>query len=127
MSNAAVLHEGHLVKIVPVPEAAGAGAASVGATQPGFGVSIVPVHYTSAASVARMAENFLTRPGAIRADAARNLLLIQGTSTERQNALDVGATLDVEWLRNQPVGVYPLKATAAETMIQDLERTFEAS
>jgi general secretion pathway protein D len=127
MSNAAVLREGNLVKIVPVPEAAGAGTASVGAAQPGFGVSIVPIHYTSAASVAKMAENFLTRPGAIRADPARNILLVQGTSTERQNALDVIATLDVEWLRNQSVGVYPLKATAPETMIQELERIFQTS
>jgi general secretion pathway protein D len=127
MSNAALLREGNLVRIVPVPEAAGAGPASAGAAQPGFGVSIVPIHYTSAASVARMAENFLTRPGAIRADPARNILLIQGTSTERQNALDVIATLDVEWLRNQSVGVYPLKATAPETMIQELERIFQTS
>jgi general secretion pathway protein D len=127
MSNAALLREGSLVKIVPVPEAAGAGIASGGAAQPGFGVSIVPIHYTSAASVAKMAENFLTRPGAIRADPVRNILLVQGTSTERQNALDVIATLDVEWLRNQSVGVYPLKATAPETMIQELERIFQTS
>jgi general secretion pathway protein D len=127
MSNAAVLREGNLVKIVPVPEAAGAGGASMGAAQPGFGVSIVPLHYTSAASVARMAENFLSRPGAIRADQARNMLLIQGTGTERQSALDVIATLDVEWLRNQSVGVYPLKSTTPETMIQELEHIFQTS
>src|SRR6516162_3733958 len=72
-----------------------------------------------------MAENFLSRPGAIRADAARNLLLIQGTSIERQSALDVIATFDVEWLRNQSVGVYPLKSTSPETMIQELEKVFQ--
>ena len=95
MSSAAVVREGNLVKIIPIPEAAGAGAVSAGAGQPGFGVSVVPLHYTSAASVARMTENFLSRPGAIRADQARNLLLIQGTSVERQSALDVIATFDV--------------------------------
>ena len=35
------------------------------------------------------------------------------------------ATFDVEWLRNQSVGVYPLKSTTPETMIRDLERIFE--
>ena len=100
---------------------------SVGSAQPGFGVSVVALRYTSAASVAKMAENFLTRPGAIRADQARNILLIQGTGAERQSALDAIASLDVEWLRNQSVGIYPLKSTAPETMIQELERIFETS
>ncbi len=126
MSSAAVVHEGNLIKIIPVPEAAGAGSMSAGAGQPGFGVSVVPLRYTSAASVARMAENFLSRPGAIRADPARNLLLVQGTSVERQSALDVIATFDVEWLRNQSVGVYPLKSTTPETMIAELEKLFQA-
>jgi general secretion pathway protein D len=125
MSSAAVVRDGNLVKIIPVPEAAGAGRVSVGAAPPGFGVSVVPLRYTSAASVARMAENFLSRPGAIRVDQARNLLLVQGTSAERQSALDVIATLDVEWLRNQSVGVYPLKSTTPETMIAELERIFQ--
>jgi general secretion pathway protein D len=31
----------------------------------------------------------------------------------------------VEWLRNQSVGVYPLKSTSPETMITELERIFE--
>ncbi len=127
MSNAAVLREGGVVKIVPLPEAAGAGAVSLGAGQPGFGVSVVPLRYASATSIARMAENFLSRPGAIRADQARNILLVQGTSAERQSAIDVIASFDVEWLRNQSVGVYPLKSTTPETMIQELERIFETN
>jgi general secretion pathway protein D len=127
MSNAAVLHDGDLLKIVPVPEASGAGAVSIGAGQPGFGVSVVPLHYTSATTVAKMAENFLSRPGAIRADQARNVLLIQGTAAERQSAIDVVATFDVEWLRNQSVGIYPLKSTQPETMIQELDRIMEAN
>jgi general secretion pathway protein D len=126
MSNAAVIHEGSLLKIVPIPEAAGAGRVAAGAGQPGFGVAVAPLHYTSATSVARLAENFLTRPGAIRADQARNLLLVQGTSVERQSALDMIASFDVEWMRGQSVGVYPLKSTTPEIMIQELDRIFQA-
>ena len=125
MSNAAVVHEGNLLKIVPVPEAAGAGAVAAGAGLPGYGVSIVPLHYTSATSVAKLAENFLTRPGAIRADQARNLVLIQGTSLERRSALEAIASFDVEWMRGQSVGVYPLKSTTPEIMIQELDRIFQ--
>ena len=127
MSNAALVREGNLVKIVPVAEAGGSGGASFGAGQAGYGVSIVPLRYASAATVSKMAENFLSKPGAIRVDTARNLLLIQGTGPERRSALDVVASFDVEWLRNQSVGVYPLKATAPETMIHELERIFESN
>ena len=127
MQNAAIVRSGDLVKIVPMPEAGAGGAISVGAGEPGFGVSLVPLRYTSASTVAKTAESFLSRPGAIRVVQSRNLLLIQGTTAERQAALDVVATFDVEWLQNQSVGVYPLKSTSPETMIGELERVFETS
>jgi general secretion pathway protein D len=124
MSNAAIVRSGNLVKIVPLPEAS-ADSSVEGAGEPGFGVSLVPLRYTSAETVAKTAESFLARPGSIRVVPSRNLLLIQGTTAERQAALDMVATFDVEWLRNQSVGVYPLKSTSPETMIAELERIFE--
>lgn len=126
-SSVAVVREGSIIKIVPVSDAVGSGRTNIGAGQPGYGVSVVPLHYTSATAIARIAENFLSRPGAIRADDARNLVLIQGTAPERQTALDMIATFDVEWLRNQSVGVYPLKTTSPETMIRELDRIFESN
>jgi general secretion pathway protein D len=127
MQNAAIVHEGKFVKIVPISDAATHASISVGAGEPGFGVSVVPLRYVSAATVAKTTENLLTRTGAIRVDQARNLLLVQGTESEREAALDVISTFDVEWLRNQSVGVYPLRSTSPETMIQELERIFEVS
>ncbi len=127
MSNAAIVKTGNLVKIVPIADASASGAISAGAGEPGFGVSLVPLRYTSAATVAKTAESFLSRPGSIRVVPSRNLLLIQGTTGERQAALDVISTFDVEWLRNQSVGVYPLKSTSPETMIGELERIFETA
>src|SRR5215467_8642550 len=127
MQNAVIVRDGKLMKIVPVADAAGHTPISVGAGEPGFGVSIVPLHYISAATVAKTAENMLARPGAIRVDTARNLLLIQGTASEREAALDVVSTFDVDWLRNQSVGFFPHKSTSPETMIEELERVFETS
>jgi general secretion pathway protein D len=124
MSNAVIVRSGNLMKIVPLPEGS-AGGSFDGAGEPGFGVSLVPLRYTSAETVAKTAESFLARPGSIRVVPSRNLLLIQGTTAERQAALDMVATFDVEWLRNQSVGVYPLKSTSPETMIGELERIFE--
>jgi general secretion pathway protein D len=125
MQNAAIVHDGKLVKIVPLPDAPGHSPVSAGLGEPGFGISVVPLRYISAATIAKTAENMLTRQGAIRVDQARNLLLIAGTTAEREAALDMVSTFDVEWLRNQSVGVYPLKSTSPETMIEELERVFE--
>jgi len=127
MQNAAIVHEGNFVKIVPITEAAAHTSISMGAGLPGFGVSVVPLRFVSAASIAKTAENLLARAGAIRVDQARNLLLVQGTASERAAAIDVISTFDVEWLRNQSVGVYPLKSTSPETMIRELERVFETA
>ena len=55
MQNAAIVHEGKFVKIVPMADAAGQAAVSVGAGEPGFGVSVVPLRYTSATTVAKTA------------------------------------------------------------------------
>ncbi len=125
MQNAAIVHDGKFIKIVPLPEAPGHGSVNVGAGEPGFGISVVPLKYISAATVAKTAENMVARQGAIRVDPARNLLLIQGTTSEREAALDLVSTFDVEWLRNQSVGVYPLKSTSPETMITELQRVFD--
>ncbi|MGB8629534.1 MAG: secretin N-terminal domain-containing protein, partial [Xanthobacteraceae bacterium] len=101
MQNAALVHDGSFVKIVPLGDAAAHASVSVGAGEPGFGVSVVPLRYVSATTVAKTTDNLLGRPDAIRVDAARNLVFVQGTASERSAAIDVISTFDVEWLRNQ--------------------------
>jgi general secretion pathway protein D len=66
-------------------------------------------------------------PALFAVDQARNVLLIQGTAAEREAALGVITTLDVEWMRNQSVGLYPLKSTAPETMIRELDKVFDTA
>jgi general secretion pathway protein D len=127
MQNAALVHDGSFVKIVPLGDAAAHASVSIGAGEPGFGVSVVPLRYVSATTVAKTADNLLGRPDAIRVDSARNLVFVQGTASERSAAIDVISTFDVEWLRNQSVGVYPLKSTSPESMIQELDKVFETA
>jgi general secretion pathway protein D len=85
MSNAAVVHEGNLVKIVPIAEAAGTGAVNIGAGQAGFGVSIVPLHYTAATTIAR--RRSFSRDQAPSRLIKEEISLIRGTG-RRQAALD---------------------------------------
>lgn len=127
MSNAGLVRDKNLIRIVPLPETAGSGKVTMlGSGEAGFGVTIVPLRYVSATTVSKTAENFMARPGAIRVDQARNVILVQGTSAERQTAIDMISTFDVEWLRDQSVGIYPLKSTSAETLIRELEKMFDS-
>ncbi|HEY2531546.1 MAG TPA: type II secretion system secretin GspD [Xanthobacteraceae bacterium] len=125
MQNAALVRDHGFVKIVPLTDAPAHASISIGAGEPGFGVSVVPLRYVSATSVAKTADNLLGRADAIRVDQQRNLLLVRGTASERQAAIDVISTFDVEWLRDQSVGVYPLRSTSPDSMIQELQKVFE--
>jgi len=127
MSNDVLIRQGNMYKIAPAQEATGLGSVETGASQPGFGVSIIPLRFASAAGLAKTAEGFLSRQGAVRADPTRNILLVQGTQAERQAVLDISRSFDVEWLRHQSVGIYPLKTTAPDIMVKELERIFETS
>jgi general secretion pathway protein D len=124
LSNAAIVRDHDIVRIMPANDAGGTGPATFGAAQPGFGVTIAPLRYASAAAIVKTAENFLVRPGAIRADTARNFVLIQGSTNERRAALEMIAGFDVEWMRNQSVGVYPLKASSPDAVIRELDQIF---
>ncbi|BBU63766.1 type II secretion system protein GspD (plasmid) [Methylosinus sp. C49] len=125
MSNAALVRDHDVIRIMPISEANGAGPVAFGVDQPGFGVTIVPLRYTSAAALMKAAENFVSRPNMIRADTARNFILVQGSTNERHAVLSMIAGLDVEWMRNQSVGVYPLKSTSPATLVRELEQIFE--
>jgi len=127
MSNDVLIRQGNMYKIAPMQEATGLGAVESGASQPGFGVTIIPLRYASAAGLAKTAEGFLSRQGAVRADPTRNILLVQGTQAERQAVLDMAKGFDVEWLRHQSVGIYPLKTTSPDIMTKELDRIFSTA
>ena len=61
----------------------------------------------SAATLAKLLDSFAVKPGTVRADPARNLVLIQGSGAERRNAVETVLSFDADWMRGQSVGIYP--------------------
>ena len=57
-------------------------------------MSAVPLRYSSAATTTKLLENFATKQGAIRVDAAHNMILIQGTGPERRTAVETVLSFD---------------------------------
>ena len=115
-------------RLTPLGDAVGSGRvdAQVANAEPGYGVSIVPLQYVSAPTLLKLMDSFATKPGMIRADPTRNLLLIQGTGAERRTAVDTAISFDVDWMRGQSVGIFPVSSSAPEPIISELEKIMDS-
>jgi general secretion pathway protein D len=94
--------------------------------EPGYGMTVIPVQYVSGATLVKLMEGFASKPGAIRTDPAGKLLLVLGTGSERQTAVDTVRGFDVDWLRGQSVGIYPVSNSAPATMVSELEKIMDS-
>ncbi len=113
---------------MPIAEAVGSGNADAGVAraEPGYGLSVVPLRYVSAQTLMPLLDSFATKTGAVRADPGRNILLIQGSGAERRAAIDTVLKFDADWMRGQSVGVYPIRNSAPEPLVAELENVMDA-
>jgi general secretion pathway protein D len=130
LSGAMIIKEGPVYKITPGGEEVGGGSATRyagGTIEPGYGLTVLPLRYMSAPAMLRALDSFAAKPGMLRADQARNLLLVMGSSTERASAIDAALALDVNWMKNQSVGIFPIRNANPETVIAELSNIFDTS
>jgi general secretion pathway protein D len=115
-------------RLTPLGDAVGAGRVDTGASspEPGYGVSVVPLQNVSAQTLLKLMDSFATKPGMVRADTTRNLLLIQGTGAERRTAVDAAMSFDVDWMRGQSVGIFPVVNSGPEPVIAELEKIVDS-
>jgi general secretion pathway protein D len=115
-------------RLTPLGDAVGAGYvdAAGASPEPGFGVSVVPLQHVSAQTLLKLMDSFATKAGTVRADATRNLLLIQGTGAERRTAVDTALSFDVDWMRGQSVGVFPVSSGPPAPIITELEKIVDS-
>src|SRR5271157_4170641 len=97
-----------------------------GSTEPGYGLTVIPVQYVSGETLVKLMEGFESKPGTIRTDPSGKILLVLGTGTERQAALDTVRTFDVDWLQGQSVGIYPVYNGAPVTLVTELEKIMDS-
>jgi general secretion pathway protein D len=124
MNGAAMTRSGEGYAIVAQTSAT-AGRAD-NARTPGYGMTVLPLQHVSADAVLSLIEGFGSRPGAVRVERARNLLVFLGSSPDRQSAIETALSFDVDWMEGQSVGVFPLRRAKAEAVIPELERIFKS-
>jgi len=124
-----LVKEGGIYKIVPAGEALGNGVVerrTDASAEPGYGITVMPLRYVSAQVVLKALDSFAVKPGMARVDSARNLLLVQGPSTERISAIEAALSLDVDWMKNQSVGIFPIRNSSPDTIIAELQNVFDS-
>ena len=127
LSGIVLVRDGTAYRLIPQTDQVGSGNIDrVAATaEPGYGISVVPLQYVSAQTLMKLVDSFATKAGTVRADTARNLLLIQGTGAERRAAIETVLTFDVDWMRGQSVGIFPVQNSNPEPMITELEKVLD--
>ena len=115
-------------RLIPISDAIAAGNldSEAARAEPGYGISVVPLQYISATTLTRLLDSFATKPGSVRVDSARNMLLIQGNGAERRAAIDTALSFDVNWMRGQSVGIFPVQNSNPEPIIAELEKILDA-
>ena len=126
LGGVALLRDPVGYRLVPLGDAVGAGGLDHGRAEPGFGVSVVPLQHVSAPTLLKLLDSFATKPGSVRADTTRNLLLIQGSGPERRVAIETALSFDVDWMRGQSVGIYPVQNSNPDPIVTELEKIMDA-
>ena len=127
IGGVALVRDNASYRLMPQADAVGEGAVDAAdRAEPGYGVSVVPLQYVSAQTVVKLIDSFATKPGMIRADVSRNLVLIQGSGSERRNAVDFVLGFDADWMRGQSVGIFPVQNSNPEPIIAELEKIVDS-
>lgn len=126
MSGIALLRDPIGYRVAPSTEGMGGAIDRAGVAQPGLGMSVIPLRYVSATTILKLLDGFGSRPGVVRADAGRNLMLVQGSGTERQSAIDTISSFDTDWMRGQSVGIFPVRNSTPEVLIAEIEKIMDS-
>ncbi len=128
LTGVALVRDAMGYRLIPISDAVAAGNLDSNAAraEPGYGISVVPLQYVSASTLIRLFDSFATKPGTVRVDTSRNILLIQGTGPERRAAIETALSFDVDWMRGQSVGIFPVQNSNPEPVIAELEKILDS-
>jgi general secretion pathway protein D len=123
--GATVVRDADLYRIVPAADTGGVSSVAVHAAGEGFGTTIIAAKYVAAPTIARMLESLGSKGGSVRVDNAMNLVLVQGSASERRAAMDAADMLDVDWLRSKSVAILPVGSSSPEAVVAELNKILD--
>ena len=124
--GAAVVKDQDLYRIVPSADTGGIGTVDGRTESEGFGTSVITARYMPAANLGHLLEGFGSRSGSIHTDPGTNLVIIQGSASERRAAIDAATMVDVDWLRSKSVAILPVVNAAPDVIIGEVNRILDS-
>jgi general secretion pathway protein D len=110
--------------IVPLSAAQGASGV-VGPADTGFGDETITLKYANAEELKKLLDPIV--PNAIaQADAARNVLVVAGNTTQRNSIRELVKQFDVDWLRGMSFAIYVPQRTDARLIAPELDKLINA-
>ena len=92
------------------------------AFHPGFQVRVVPLRYVTATDVQRVLEPIVSPGTIVQGDPHAGIVTLAGTQSEIIRAEQAIGTFDVDWMRSQSFGLFPLKYSSASDVAEDLNQ-----
>jgi general secretion pathway protein D len=113
-------------RLLPANEAGPGSIERSAAAEAGQGISAVPLRYVSAQSVFKLLDAFGVKANTIRPDAGRNTVVISGSGSDRTAAIETILAFDVDWMRGQSVGIFPVHNSSPEPVITEIEKIMDS-
>ena len=129
-NDAAVVLQHGVYHVLPREKAAGAALTpqlgDLDAAMPeGYTIRVVPVQYVSVREMAEILEPFAPAGSIMRADTARNLLLLAGNTTELDGLTETVRIFDVDWLEGMSFGLFTPDFVSVDTLVGELSSIFD--
>ncbi len=124
--GATVVKDQDLYRVVPSADPGGIGAVDGHGEGEGFGTSVITAKFMPAANLGHLLEGFGSRPGSVKSDPGTNLVIIQGTASERRAALDAAGLVDVDWLRSKSVAILPVTNSSPDEVIGEVNHILDS-
>ena len=109
-----------------LPTQAGARGGVLPASAAGAGVTVVPLENVAAQDMVNLLQGVAAPADLMRADAARNVVIVRGSGPERRAVSDLLLAFDTEWARGRATALLPLRNAAAETVATELLSAMQA-
>lgn len=126
-NNAAVTYQDGRYLVAPVANAVQGNLAprmGPGRQAIGFEVRAVPLKYISATEMEKLLQPFARQGAILRADNARQLIIVAGNARELENYLQTIETFDVDFLSGMSFGLFPMERVEVKDVVTDLEAVF---
>lgn len=124
-NNAVLVRRNDIFTIVPVSADLAISTSTARDVLPGYTLRVIPLRNIGAQEMAAILEPF-AQDGIVGIDAARNILVLAGTSADQRSWQETINSFDVDWLANRSVGIFPVRGRSAQSIVNGLERVVES-